>query len=66
MCFTFKLDNTSFAKTPSTVSLSFFSVLCVLLSPCAELSFRILLSLFVCDGESYVLGGLSLDRCALR
>jgi hypothetical protein len=66
MCFTFELDNTSFAKTPSTVSLSFFSVLCVLLSLCAELRLRILLSLFVCDGESYVLGGLSLDRCALR
>lgn len=65
-CFIFGFDNTSFAERPRTVSLSLPSVLCVLLSLRAELALRILLSVFVFDGESCMLGGLSLNRCVLR
>ena len=48
------------------MSLSLSSVFRVLLSLCAELTLIMLLSLFVFDGESYILGGLSLERRVLR
>ena len=64
-CLTLRFDNTSFAERPRTVSLNLSSVFCVFPSLRAASTLRILLSLLVFDGESYILGGLSLGRCML-